>query len=112
MTNMVRGTSLTGCWLKQASGQEIGQTNQQWPAQHIAEAAPDNLGVLPLIPFEMMRIQMEAIVLREFETACGIFNKHAKGLDDAYLGHVEKFEGTVRNTMRKAIKKFKDEASC
>ena len=111
MTNMVRGTSLTGCWLKQASGQEIGQTNQQWPTQHETGAAPDDLGALLLTPLEIMRMQMEAIILREWEIACGIFNKHAKGLDDVYLGHVEKYEGTVRNTMGKAIKRLEDEAS-
>ncbi len=54
-----------------------------------------------LAPLVMMCMKLEASINREYETARGIFNNHAKQLDDIYLGHVEKFEGTVRNTMGK-----------
>ena len=66
---------------------------------------------MKLAPFEIMRMQLEAIILREWEIACGICTKHAKELDDVYLGHVEKFEGTVRNTMDRVIKRLEDEAN-
>ena len=101
MMNAARGTSLTGCWLKQASGQGIGQTDRQRLAQHFAEGGLDNPRSLMLAPFEVIRMQLEAIMLREWEIACGICTKSAKELDDVYLGHVEKFKGTTRNTVDK-----------
>ena len=52
-----------------------------------------------MAPFEIMVMQLEAIILREWEIACSIFNKHAKEADDVYLGHVEKYKGMVRNTV-------------
>jgi hypothetical protein len=56
---------------------------------------------MTLVPFEIIRIQLEAIIFQEFEIARGTCIKHARELDDVYLGHVEKFEGTVRNTRDK-----------
>jgi len=61
---------------------------------------------MKLAPFEVMRMQLEAIILREWEIACGICTKHAKEVDDVYLGHVEKFKGTVRNTVDKFFERF------
>ncbi len=52
-----------------------------------------------MAPLEIMRVQMEAIILREWEITCGIYTEHAKELDAVYLGHVEKLEGTIRNTV-------------
>ncbi len=54
---------------------------------------------LTLAPLVMMCMQMEAIVLRELEIARSICTKHAKEADDVYLGHVDKFKGTIRNTV-------------
>ncbi len=59
-----------------------------------------------LAPFEIMQMQLEAIMLREFEIACGIYTKRARELDDVYLGHVEKYKGTVRNTADKFFEQF------
>ncbi len=59
-----------------------------------------------MAPFEIIRVQMEAIILREWEIACGIFNNNAKELDDVYRGHVERFKGTVRNTRDKTFERF------
>lgn len=111
MTNMAKGTSLTGCWLRQASGQGYDQTSRQRLAQYVVEAALDDPQSLMLLPLEMMRLNLEVAMLREWGIACGIYDKHAQELDNAYLSHVERFEGTVRNTVDKAIKKFQDGAS-
>ena len=111
MMNMARGTSLTGCWLRLVSGQDIGQADRQRLAWHLIEVALDDPQSLMLTPFEIMRMQLGAIILREWEIACGIYNNHAKKLDDVYLGHVERLKGTVRNTMDRAIKRLEDEAS-
>ena len=54
-----------------------------------------------LVPFEIFRIQLEAIMLQELEIARDICNKHAKEADDVYLSHVDKFKGTVRNTVNR-----------
>jgi len=64
-----------------------------------------------MAPFEIMRIQMEAIMLREWGIACSIYTEHAKEANAVFLGHVEKFKGTARNTVDKVIRKFEDEAS-
>lgn len=85
--------------MKQASGQEIGQTDGQRLAWYLVEVALDDPRLLPLAPLEIMRMQLEAIMLREFEIARGICIKHAKEADDVYLGHVERFKGTFRNTV-------------
>jgi len=99
MMNAARGTSLTGCWLKQASGQGIGQTKRQRLAQHLVEIGVDDPRLLVLAPFEVLQTVLRAIMLRELEIARGICAKSAKELDDVYLGHVEKFKGTARNTV-------------
>ncbi|MBA7624971.1 hypothetical protein ES703_32391 [subsurface metagenome] len=41
MMNAAKGTSLTGYWLKQASGQGIGQTDRQQLAWHLVKVALD-----------------------------------------------------------------------
>ena len=99
MMNAAKGTSLTGYWLRQANGQEYDQTGRQRLAWHLVEAGLDDPQQLTLVPFEIMRIQLRAIILREWEIACGICASHAKEVDDVYLGHVEKFRDTVRNTV-------------
>ena len=99
MMNVAMETSLTGCWLKQASEQGIGQTDHQWLAWHLVEVALDDPRLLMLVPFQVMIMQQEALMLQEYEIARGIYTKHAKEADDVYLGHVEKFKGTVRNTV-------------
>ena len=48
-----------------------------------------------LAPLVMMCMQLEAIMLREFEIARGIYTNHA-----------EKFEGTARNIMDKFFERF------
>ena len=101
MMNAAKGTSLTGCWLKQANGQAYDQTNCQRLAWHLVEVGFDDPRLLMLAPFEVLLMQLEAIILREWEIACGIYNEHAKEADDVYLGHVEKFKGTVRNTVNR-----------
>jgi len=106
MMNAARGTSLTGRWLKQANGQGIGQTDRQWLARYLVEVGLDDPRLLPLIPFEIIRIQMEAIMLQELEIARDIYNKHAKEADDVYLGHVERFRGTARKTVDKFFEWF------
>lgn len=57
-----------------------------------------------MAPFEIMRMQLEAIILREWEIAHGICILRAKEADDVYLGHVEKYKGTARNTMNRIYK--------
>ncbi len=111
MMNVAMGTSLTGCWLKQASGQGYGQADRQRLARRLVEVALDDPRRLTRAPLVMMCMQLEAIALQELEIARGIYNNHTKELDDVNLGHVEKFKGTVRNAMRKAIKEFIDEAN-
>ena len=54
-----------------------------------------------MAPFVMMCVKLEALRLQEWEITCGIYNKHARELDDVYLGHVDKFKGTVRNTVNR-----------
>ena len=56
---------------------------------------------MKLVPFEVLLLQLEAIMLRELEIARGTCINHARELDDVYLGHVEKLEGTIRNTRDK-----------
>ncbi len=104
MINMAKGTSLTGCWLKQANGQGVGQIDRQQLAQRFAEVGFDDPRSLMLAPFEIMRIQMEAIMLREWDIARGICTKSAKKADDVYLGNVERLEGTVKNTVDRIYK--------
>ncbi|MBA7632273.1 hypothetical protein ES703_39816 [subsurface metagenome] len=53
---------------------------------------------LALTPLVMMCMQLEAIILREWEIARGIFILRAKEAD-VYLSHVEKFKGAARNTV-------------
>jgi hypothetical protein len=62
-----------------------------------------------LTPLVMMRMQLEAIMLRQREIACSICTQSAKQADDVYLGHVEKYKGTVRNTVDKFFERFKEE---
>ena len=57
-----------------------------------------------LTPLVMMCTKMEAIMLRELEIAHGICTKHAEELDDVYLGHVERFKSTIRNTVDRIYK--------
>jgi len=99
MMNAAKGTSLTGYWLRQANGQEYDQTDRQRLAWHLVEAGLDDPQQLTLVPFEIMRIQLSAIILREWEIARGLYNKHTKELNDVYLGHVKRFKNTVRNTV-------------
>lgn len=106
MMNVVKGTSLTGCWLKQVSEQGIGQTDRQRLARHLVEVGLDDPRMLMLAPLVMMCMQLEAIILREREIARGICTKHAKKMDDVYLGHVERFKGTARNTVDKFFERF------
>ena len=61
----------------------------------------DIIGQMTLAPLVMMCTKLEAIMLREFEIARGICASHAKELDDVYLSHVDKFKGTVRNTVNR-----------
>ena len=93
MMNVAKGTSLTGCWLKQASGQAYDQTDRQRLAQYFVEGALGDPRSLMLAPFEMLHSQLEAMILREWKIACGI-----------YTNHVEKFKGTARNTVDRIYK--------
>lgn len=99
MMSMATGTSLTGCWLQQANGQGIGQIDRRQLARHLVEVGLDDPRLLVLAPFEILVIQLEAMMFREWGIACGIYNEHTKEADDVYLGHVEKYKGTVRNTV-------------
>ena len=56
---------------------------------------------MTLAPLVMMCMQLDAIILREWEIARGICTQHAQEVDDVYLGHVEKFKGIVRNTVNR-----------
>ena len=79
---------------------------------HISSSSPPPSGddlneiiaQMKLAPFEMLCMQLEAMIFREWEIACGICAKHARELDDVYLGHVERFESTVGNTMDRIYK--------
>jgi hypothetical protein len=70
-------------------------------AQHLIEAGLDDPRRLVLAPFEILVIQLEAMMFREWGIACGIYIEHAKEADDVYLGHVEKYKGAVRNTINR-----------
>ena len=59
---------------------------------------------MKLAPFEMLCMQLEAMIFREWEIACGICAKHAGELDGVYLGHVEKFKGMAKNTVDRIYK--------
>ncbi len=95
MMNAAKRTSLTGCWLKQANGQGIGQIDRQRLARHLAEVGLDDPRRLMLVPLEIIGLQLEAIMLQELEIARGICTNHA-----------EKFEGTARNIMDKFFERF------
>jgi len=65
-----------------------------------AEVGVDNAQLL-MLPLEMMRQHLESVILRQLESACGIYSKHAEGLDNAFMKHVDKFEVTARAELEK-----------
>ena len=81
---------------------------------HLSSSSPPPSGAdlneiiaqMMMAPFGVIVMQLEAIIFREWEIACGIYNEHAKEADDVYLGHVEKYKGTVRNTADKFFEQF------
>ena len=86
---------LTATWLKQPNIQEQDQNTCRPMIQQQPEGV-DNAQALMLLPFEIMRQQLEAVMFRQLEAATKIYTRQAEELDNAFMTHINKFEMTVK----------------
>ena len=56
----------------------------------------DSAQTLMLLPFEIMRQRLEAVMLRQLETATRIYARRAEELNNTFMTHIDKFEMTVK----------------
>jgi len=56
------------------------------------QVMPCNSQLLMMMPFEIMRQQMELIILQQFEIATGIYSKHTEMLDNSFTTYFEKLQ--------------------
>ena len=88
--------SLTNTSLKQPNIQEQDQNTCRPVIQQQPVIGIDNTQTLMLLPFEIMRQQLEAVMFRQLETATRIYARQAEELDNAFMTHINKFEMTVK----------------
>ena len=88
--------SLTNTSLKQPNIQEQDQNTYRAVIQQQPVVGVDNAQALMLLPFEIMRQHLEAVMCRQLEAATKIYTRQAEELDNAFMTHINKFEMTVK----------------
>ena len=78
--------------------QDLRMESGQGRPTQIVPATPQ---LLMLLPFELLLKYLEAVILHEFEVACRLYSESARGLDNAFMTHIDKFEVTVRDELNK-----------
>lgn len=100
--NTAMRTSLTRTYLKRPNGQGHDQNYCWQRAPQMSESTlltPQQL--LLLLPFELLLKHFEGAILNEYEVARGLYSESARGLDNAFMKHVDEFKVTVRATLEK-----------